>query len=172
LPTKKSKKDESAANSPQLPCVKQDLRDLPGRKNAGNPFVVGKLSIPLVLYPISMFTFFRGTIKKKTNDSFHDTHDNLGTALAFGGLATSHMGGPLSGLLCQGAAGLGAALLVISQILYVRPSLFPSPPYLLARMVHPADKFAIHVDSREQIDSSRKPSATIPEVFRSVYGWD
>lgn len=69
-------------------------------KNNNNPFVVGKLSIPLVLFPIA-------------------------TALAFAGVVTSHMVGHLSLLNCQGAAGLGGAAVVIQFILYVPRTLYP-----------------------------------------------
>ncbi|KAM0750125.1 hypothetical protein T439DRAFT_326090 [Meredithblackwellia eburnea MCA 4105] len=72
-----------------------NLQNLPGRINNSNPYVGGKLSIPLVLYPVA-------------------------TGLAFLGVLTAFVNSKLALLNCQGAAGLGGAAMVIEFILFIR----------------------------------------------------
>lgn len=110
-----------------------DLRYLPGRtKPEVNQFVGGTLSIPLVLFPIG--TFQRGHLlasqippSNKLTSSFAFASSDAGTALALLGVLTSHMSGHLSMLNCQGAAGLGMVLVIISFILLSLPRLLFQP---------------------------------------------
>ena len=90
------------------------MRDFPGRVNQAQPFVVGKLSIPLVLYPICAFlpSFLYRTML---------ICRNIAAALAFFGVVAAIMGNShLLMLNAQGATLFGQAAMIIMFILYLR----------------------------------------------------
>ena len=119
-----------------------DMRDFPGRVNQAQPFVVGKLSIPLVLYPICTCSLsFLPTVRWRTSSGVVVTNRKVdqsrtkgkfeftpltlfraaAAALAFFGLVAAIMGNShLLILNAQGATLFGQASMIIMFILYLR----------------------------------------------------